>query len=218
MAPIKEEIQQFLNRCGVGPIGFGQVPENVTFHEIENRFPRVVVFGYTLSASVLATIKDHPTLIYKHHYKTVNWLLDQTAYHLVRFIEETGNQALAIPASQVVDWKEHKGHVSHKLLAHEAGLGFIGRSGLLVHPKLGARVRYVSVLTDADFEPNEKIDAECDTCKKCLTACPAHAISEKGVDILRCYEKLEEFAKIRGIGQHICGVCVKVCDGRNEDS
>lgn len=215
MAPIKEEIKQFLNRFGVGPIGFGEVPGNVTLREIENQFSRVVVFGYPLSASVLATIEDRPTLIYKHHYKTVNWLLDQTAYHLVRFIEERGNNAIAIPASQVVDWKKHEGHVSHKLLAQEAGLGFIGRSGLLVHPKLGARVRYVSVLTDVDFEPSEKIDAECGTCKKCLTACPAYAISEKGVDIKRCYEKLEEFAKIRGIGQHICGVCVKVCDGRN---
>jgi epoxyqueuosine reductase len=215
MAHIKEEIQQFLSRCGVGPIGFGEVPENVTFHEIDHRFPRVVVFGYPLSASVLATIRDRPTLIYKHHYKTVNWLLDQTAYHLVRFLEERGNQAIAIPASQVVDWEKHKGHVSHKLLAQEAGLGYIGRSGLLVHPKLGARVRYVSVLTDADFDSDGKIDADCGTCKKCLTVCPAQAISETGVDILRCYEKLEEFAKIRGIGQHICGVCVKVCDGRN---
>jgi epoxyqueuosine reductase len=215
MARINEEIQQFLNRFGVGPIGFGKVPENITLREIENRFPRVIVFGYPLSTSVLATIKDHPTLIYKHHYKTVNWLLDQTAYHLVRFIEKKGNQALAIPASQVVDWKEQKGHVSHRLLAQEAGIGFIGRSGLLVHPQLGAQVRYVSVLTDVDFELDKKIDADCGTCKKCLTACPAHAISEKGVDILRCYEKLNEFAKIRGIGQHICGVCVKVCDGSN---
>jgi epoxyqueuosine reductase len=215
MAPIREEITQFLNRFGVGPIGFGKIPENVTLLEIENQFPRVIVFGYPLSASVLATIKDRPTLIYKHHYKTVNWILDQTAYHLVRFIEELGNKAIAIPASQVVDWKEHKGHVSHRLLAHKAGLGFIGRSGLLVHPKLGAQVRYVSVLTDVDFEPSEKIDADCGTCKKCIEVCPAHAISENGVDILRCYEKLSEFAKIRGIGQHICGVCVKVCDGRN---
>ncbi|KPJ72501.1 hypothetical protein AMJ52_06130 [candidate division TA06 bacterium DG_78] len=208
-------MKQFLNRFGVGPIGFGEVPGDVTLYEIQNQFPRVVVFGYPLSASVLATIKDRPTLIYKHHYKTVNWLLDQTAYHLVRFIEEWGSQAVAIPASQVVDWKEQKGHVSHRLLAHEAGLGFIGRSGLLVHPQHGAQVRYVSVLTDVDFELSKKIDANCGTCKKCIEVCPAHAISEDGVDILRCYEKLNEFAKIRGIGQHICGVCVKVCDGKN---
>jgi epoxyqueuosine reductase len=215
MSHVKEEIKKFLSRFGIGPVGFGKVPEDITLLEIKSKFPRVIVFGYPLSKSVLETIKNSPTLIYKHHYKTVNWLLDQTAYHLVRFIEEKGYSAIAIPASQTIDWDKQKGHVSHKRLAEEAGLGFVGRSGLLVHPKLGAQVRYVSVLTDLDFEPSKKIDANCGTCKKCIEVCPADAISEDGVDIKRCYEKLREFSKIRGIGQYICGVCVKVCDGQN---
>jgi epoxyqueuosine reductase len=215
MLLIKEEIRKNLEHFGVEVVGFGAIPEDVELHEVEEKFPRVIVFGYILSKSVLATIKDRPTLIYKHHYKTVNWLLDQTAYHLVRFIEEKGHKAIAIPASQTVDWDKQRGHISHKRLAEEAGLGFIGRSGLLVHPQLGAQVRYVSVLTDLDFEPSKKIDANCGTCKKCIEVCPADAISEDGVDIKRCYEKLREFSKIRGIGQYICGVCVKVCDGQN---
>jgi len=212
---MKEEINKFLLKFGVKIVGFGKVPEEVTILEIEEIFPKVIVFGYPLSKSVLKTVKDHPTLIYKHHYKTVNWLLDQTAYHLVRFIEEKGNRAIAIPASQTVDWEGHKGHISHKLLAQEAGLGFIGRSGLLVHPKFGAQVRYASILTDLEFTPDEKVEGNCGSCKKCIVVCPAKAINEDSVDLSRCLSKLKEFSKIRGIGQHICGVCVKVCDGRN---
>jgi len=212
---VKEEIKEFLKPFGVTIVGFGRVPEEIKPLEIEEKFPRAIVFGYPLSKSVLRTIKDHPTLIYKHHYKTVNWLLDQTAYHLVRFIEGKGNNAIAIPASQTIDWENQKGHVSHKLLAKEAGIGFIGRSGLLIHPKHGAQVRYTSTLTDLDFEPDEIIEADCGTCKKCIEACPARAINEKDVDLARCYERLQDFSKIRGIGQYICGVCVKVCDGRN---
>lgn len=215
MAYIKKEIKQFLSRFGVSPIGFGDVPGKSALHEIENIFPRVIVFGYPLSKAVLETIKDQPTLMYKHHYKTVNWLLDQTAYRLVRFIEEKGNQAIAIPASQTVDWDKQEGHVSHKVLAREAGLGWIGRSGLLVHPKYGAHVRYSSVLTDLEFEPDKKIAGDCSNCKKCIVVCPAQAITNEGVDLSRCLEKLKEFSKIRGIGQYICGVCVKVCDGRD---
>lgn len=215
MIDIKEEIKKFLVKFGVTIVGFGEVPDEVAILEIEEKFPRVIVFGYPLSKSVLKTVKDRPTLIYKHHYKTVNWLLDQTAYHLVRFVEAQGNRAIAIPASQTVDWEDHRGHISHKLLAREAGLGFIGRSGLLVHPKLGAQVRYASIITDLEFTPDERTEGDCGSCKKCIVVCPAQAISEEGVELSRCLETLNEFSKIRGIGQHICGVCVKVCDGKS---
>jgi len=211
----KDRIKDFLHRFGTKIVGFGEIPEGLCLLEIEESFPRVIVFGFRLSKSVLKTIKDRPTLIYKHHYKTVNWLLDQTAYHLARFVEEQGARAIAIPASQLVDWKQHRGHISHRHLARQAGLGHIGRSGSLVHPVFGAQVRYCSVLTDLEFSPDGRVEANCGTCGKCITACPAQAISENGVDIYRCYEKLEEFSRMRGIGQHICGVCVKACDGRD---
>jgi epoxyqueuosine reductase len=215
MSDNKVQVIEFLKRFNTTIVGFGQIPENTNMLEIDEAFPRVIVFGFTLSPSVLKTIKDRPTLIYKHHYKTVNWILDQTAYHLVHHIEERGNRALAIPASQTVDWQVHKGHVSHKVLAVAAGLGHIGRSGLVVHPRFGARVRYASVLTDMEFEPDEYTGSSCGDCVKCIAACPAHAISDDGVDLKLCFAKLTEFSKIRGIGQHICGVCVKACDGRH---
>ncbi len=216
MTDIKEEIKKFLTRFGITIVGFGTVPEDMKILEIEEEFPRAIVFGYPLSKTVLATIKDRPTLLYKHHYKTVNWLLDQTAFHLVRFIEENSKRAVAIPASQTIDWEHQKGHASHRHLAREAGLGYIGKSGLLVHPQYGAQVRYSSLLTDLEFTPDEKIIEEnCGTCTKCIEACPSQAITENGVDLYRCYEKLKEFSRIRGIGQYICGVCVKACDGRH---
>ena len=211
----KDCVKDFLHRLGTSIVGFGAIPEGLCLLEIEESFPRAIVFGFRLSRSVLKTITDRPTLIYKHHYKTINWLLDQTAYHLVRFVENQGARAIAIPASQLVDWEQHKGHISHRHLAQEAGLGHIGRCGLLVHPDFGAQVRYCSVLTDLEFAPDVRVEDTCGNCSKCMTTCPAQAISENDVDMNRCYEKLEEFSRIRGIGQHICGVCVKACDGRD---
>lgn len=215
MISVKDEIKKFLLNFNVKIIGFGQVPKDIKIFEIKENFPRAIVFGFPLSKSVLETVKDQPTLIYKHHYKTVNWLLDQTAYYLVRFIEEKNKKAIAIPASQTVDWEIQKGHISHKVLAKEAGLGFIGKSGLLIHSIFGAQVRYTSILTNLEFEPDQKINADCGECRKCIEVCPAQAISEEGIDLSRCLTRLKEFSKIRGIGQYICGVCVKVCSGRN---
>lgn len=211
----KDDVRQLLRPRGITVAGFGPVPPDIETLELRERFPRAVVFGYTLSAGVLETIEDHPTLIYKHHYKTVNWLLDQTAFHLAALLEANGCRALAIPASQTVDWPDQKGHVSHKKLGRAAGIGWIGRSGLLIHPRLGARVRYASVLTDLDFEPDPAGPGDCGTCRKCIAVCPANAISETGVDLNKCRPKLVEFSRRPGIGQYICGVCVKACDGRH---
>ena len=215
MTDARTTVQNLCASFNIEIVGFGSVPENITILEIDQHLPRVIVFGYVLSGSVLATIKDRPTLLYKHHYKTMNWLLDQTAFHFARAIEQQGHAAIAIPASQLVDWRSHKGHISHRHLGQAAGLGHIGRSGLLVHPRYGARVRYASILTDMEFLPDPPASTTCGSCKKCIAACPAHAISEDAMDIHRCYEQLNQFAAMRGIGQHICGVCVKVCNGQH---
>lgn len=215
MADSRARIAGFLQAQGTKIVGFCAVPDNTHVIEVTETFPRAVVFGFPLSRTVLETIEDRPTLLYKHHYKTVNWMLDQTAFRLARFIEEMGKRALALPASQTVDWERQKGHVSHKHLAAAAGLGHIGRSGLVVHPECGAQVRYASVLTDLEFTPDARAAGTCGDCQKCVRACPAQAIGDRGVDLARCLEKLREFSRIRGIGQYICGVCVRACDGRH---
>ena len=211
----KKTIRAFLLDRGISVTGFGTVPDRTEVPELDMSFPRAIVFGFVLSRAVLDTIQNRPTLIYKHHYKTVNWILDQTACHVVRFLEEQNIRAVAIPASQVINWDKRKGHISHSILGNKAGLGHIGRSGLLVHPRHGAHVRYVSILTDLEFTPDDRVERSCGDCRACIAACPAQAITENGVVIPKCFAKLNDFASIRGIGQHICGVCVKVCHGTN---
>jgi len=211
----KQTVRTFLRNHGISIVGFGNVPKGTHVSEIRVSLPRAIVFGFILSRSVLETIMDCPTLIYKHHYKTVNWILDQTACQLVRYLEEQDISAVAIPASQIIEWEPRKGHISHINLGKEAGLGYVGRSGLLIHPVHGAHVRYVSILTDLEFEIDEPKELSCGECGACIAVCPAQAIAENGIDMRKCYAKLNEFAHMRGIGQHICGVCVKVCHGNH---
>ncbi|MBI4721743.1 MAG: epoxyqueuosine reductase [Candidatus Stahlbacteria bacterium] len=174
-----------------------------------------ISLGIRLSDTVLSTIEEGPSLIYKHHYKTVNWILDQTAEQIANLLQSAGYSSLAIPASQVVDWKHQGGHFSHRVVARECGLGWIGKSGLLVHHQYGARVRYATVLTDFPLsEDRSQETGECGSCQKCIDACPAGAISEAGYEREKCVAKLKQFAGMRGIGVSICGICVKVCGRR----
>ncbi len=67
------------------------------------------------------------------------------------------------------------------IVAQDAGLGTIGRMGLLLTPKLGARVRVGVITTNINLEVNKKpIDSTviqfCEICKKCAVNCPSNAI------------------------------------------
>jgi len=67
-------------------------------------------------------------------------------------------------------------------LAIDAGLGQLGRNGLLITPEYGARVRLCKVFTDLPLEPDRPIDFgltdTCRTCRKCADACEGKAISD----------------------------------------
>jgi epoxyqueuosine reductase QueG len=82
---------------------------------------------------------------------------------------------------------------------------------VLVNAVHGARVRYATVLTDVPLLPDAPCDGSCGECRNCIDTCPAQAISEEGYDKQQCLNKLKSFASARGIGQYICGVCVKAC-------
>lgn len=72
------------------------------------------------------------------------------------------------------------------LVARDAGLGEIGRMGLLMTPKLGPRVRISVVTTDLPLLVDKIIFDKtmiefCRKCKKCATVCPSNAIPFEGL-------------------------------------
>ena len=77
--------------------------------------------GFHLSDAILEEIENQPTPLYFHHYQRVNILLDTIGLIVTSTIQNLGYQAVPIPASQIVDWKTQKGHLSHKHLAWEIG-------------------------------------------------------------------------------------------------
>ncbi len=172
-----------------------------------------VSLAVRVSGAVVEGIEDRPTKLYFYHYRQINLCLDQMALRITNFIQQEGSQALPVASSQIVDWEKQKGHLSHKRVAVEAGLGWIGRNNLLVSPSFGSRIRLVTILTDFPLRTDRRRGLTCGDCKACITACPAGAIKEReeDFDYLSCYRKLDYFRKECNIGHHICGICVKVC-------
>jgi len=174
-----------------------------------------VSLAVPLLDGVLEEIENHPTQLYFHLYRQVNFFLDRIAFSLSTFIQDKGYLAIPIPASQVINWEKQIGHLSHKKVALYAGLGWLGRNNLIVTPEYGARVRLVTILTNMPLAKDNPIERDCGDCKACVSICPAGAIrmNVKDFDHITCFEKLKEFKKFGFANQYICGVCVKACKG-----
>jgi epoxyqueuosine reductase QueG len=213
-------LEQLRQECALDLLGVADMRGHVDMlagfpEKVRDSAPLAVVIGLRVSRAVLSTLEDGPNLLYFHHYRQVNAQLDRAATTISAGIERQGYWALPIPASQVVDWENMAGQVSHKAIAHLAGLGWRGRNNLLVTPQLGSQVRLTTILTDLPSAPDHPLEGDCGSCHRCVAVCPAKAIGETPAefDMPACHEKLSEFRKTRRVQQHICGVCVKTSPG-----
>jgi epoxyqueuosine reductase len=114
------------------------------------------------------------------------------------------------------------GPVPERELAQLAGLGWIGKNMMLIHPEIGSFTFIGVVLTDADLAPDLPFEADrCGTCTRCLDACPTHAfVGPRDLDARACISYLTiehrgEFSDTQRaqVGEWVfgCDVCQDVC-------
>jgi epoxyqueuosine reductase len=111
--------------------------------------------------------------------------------------------------------------VLEKPLAHKAGLGWQGKSTMLIHPKLGTWFFIGEILSSAALEPDAPHPDHCGTCTRCIEACPTRAITAPyQLDARRCISYLtienkgpipEEFRRTIGDRLYGCDECLDVC-------
>jgi epoxyqueuosine reductase QueG len=185
-------------------------------------FTRAVSLAVRLADPVLDPIVDRPTPLYDKHYQVANAALDALAFQLCRFIAGRGGRSLPLPASQILDAGRMTAALSHKAVAVAAGLGWQGKSLLLVSPQYGPRVRLVTVLTDLPLRPDAPLKNRCGSCDACTKACPVGAIRnvntqshyasrEEAIRFDRCLARLVDNQTLPHIGGLLCGVCVAAC-------
>jgi len=179
-------------------------------------FPRAVSLGMQLNNSIVdqhSPNEPRRQSLYWHHvYEVVTPALDFLAYEVTRWLTAQGFRAFPVPGSTPYNFNELKGIFSHKLAAHLAGTGWIGKSCLLLTDRFGPRARFVSVLTDAPLETGSALDQPCGKCHVCVDACPVKAFTgaefraEEGREVRFDVFKCSEYRK-----DHPCGLCVSTC-------
>jgi len=187
-------------------------------------FPRGISIGMPLSGQMVDIIahQDNPHYMksYHHHvYQVINPRLDFAALNLAAALEAEGFRALPAAASLTTDGKLLKGLFTHKLAANLAGLGWIGKSCLLITPEYGPRVRFATILTNALLPAGTPLENRCGDCKACIKICPPGALTgrpfntdeprEKRFDAHKCDRHRTE--KEKATGSLTCGLCVYIC-------
>ena len=237
MGDLTEEVKEFAKKFGANLVGITSAEswEAEEGHRPTNYLKgskSVVVLGIRMLDSILDSDLHRPMI---HYTKVVDGMLDQLAYKMSLMLSDRGFSAYPMDdhfpmgtmdqGYRSSQWfrefeksplyKSHiSGDVSFKYAAKRAGLGVYGKSGLLITPQYGPRVRFCLVLTNALLQADPPIEIDfCRGCQVCTRLCPGKAITEEGHDSAACFRsELVSGVSAIGIPFRFCpSYCLRKC-------
>lgn len=183
-----------------------------------------VAVAIPIEPHIIKGIVDGPTEEYFKAYHRLEETLNQIVLKGEEFLISHGYRAYAQTSQRIEEDADWCTEFPHKTIATNAGIGWIGKSCLLVTEEYGSAIRLSSILTDAPIVCGKPIrESKCKGCKKCTEACPANALSgvlwsvgidrEDMLDKEACAKKQVELTrKNTGIeSEFLCGKCFAVC-------
>ena len=189
-------------------------------------YPRSISIGIALFHPIVNQLLRRPdrnvAVSYRSHcYDIINLRLDEIISRIASVLQCEGHRAYPVPASKRVDDKRICAVFSHKLSAHLAGLGWIGKNCLLITPDMGPRVRWATVLTDAPLSTTVRpMKERCENCRECVDICPVRAFTGQPFrageprtarfDADKCdryFSKMKE----KDTETAVCGLCLYTC-------
>jgi epoxyqueuosine reductase len=118
-------------------------------------------------------------------YEDYHLFIKRQLHKLVTFIGSVGG--IVFDSKICVD----SAPLAERALAARAGLGFIGKSHMLINPVLGPQILLGEVITSLELETDSPLLTCCPGCSRCIAACPTGALSADGrFDANKCISYL----------------------------
>jgi epoxyqueuosine reductase QueG len=214
-----EELREKLIEKGADLVGFADLHGTT----IDETMPFGISAAVRLAPELIASIHDGPNRYYFEEYHRINKILDALVTYGENYLTEKGYKAFAQTTSAVTETDGYITKLPHKTVATRAGLGWIGKCGLLVTKEYGSAVRISSLITNAKLECGEPFNSSlCGDCMECTNNCPGGAVSgtlwntgmerKELIDVYKCRKAARALAMKR-INEKItlCGKCIEVC-------
>ena len=174
----RKTIEEHLASGMSGPLHFTyEEPERST--DVTKTFPwarSIVVFAHDYLGTASTPASSGPV---------VGRFATRNHYGEVRRIAE-GIRSVLTDAGARAEVSVDENHLVDRSAAARAGVGWLGKSTMLLAPGHGPWLLLGSVITDADLEPTPPMRRTCGICVACIPACPTGAITPSGLDARRC--------------------------------
>jgi epoxyqueuosine reductase QueG len=210
----------YLSSLGASLVGFADL-SSIDL-SIRKSFNYGISFAIALDKSIFPINNTKPYMKYYGEFRAVSEKLNTMCEATALFISNLGFDAF--PQSRKNNKQDSNWNtvLPHKTIANLSGIGWIGKSALLVNERYGSAIRLSSILTNIPLATENKIiESKCGSCIACKEACPANAI--KGniwsiginrndlIDPNNCKQMVINRGKDLGLSEGTCGICIFEC-------
>ena len=167
----------------------------------------------------------------KDYHKVIKKKTENLIYKMMSIIEpglDVNDKELREKSREYFRWFVDYGPFVERSYAAKAGLGFIGKNGMLINRQFGSWIFLAEIISSLEITIDDEVNVNhgrCGTCTKCIDACPTSAIIEDGIlDATKCISYLtiekpsdisEELKPKMGKLIFGCDICQEVCPHNN---
>ena len=202
-----ESLRKFIKKLEIDTYGIAdmhllkdmKIGISIDLKKFLNTFPYAIVLG-TQYGKLGKKASGNKTALF----------LENAAFSIMEYLENKGYRQLIIHTEDEFDPINRLGFMSLKILAKTAGLGWQGRSLLIISPEYGPLHRLIAILTDIPLKINQIIKNECGNCRKCIEACPQNALTFVAFNDHPSYR--DDVLDVKTcLGDNGCLVCILSC-------
>lgn len=202
-----ENIKAFIRKLGINLMGivnlndFKDLPvgPGLNSSKLFQQYPYVIIIGAQYGKLGRKASGDETTVY-----------LEKIAYDIIGYLKKRHYQHHIIHPDDEFDHINRMGLLSLKILAKQAGLGWQGKSLLIISPEYGPIHRLIAILTNMKLNPDRPIKNLCGECTVCIDKCPKKSLTlcqfndhpnsrEEVLDIKSC------------LGDDGCMICILKC-------
>lgn len=211
------ELPNGVDLMGVTPVErFNDLPEDYQPTAFLPSAKSVVVLGSQVFKVLTRKLTAHRKFgevsfrdFYDAHNEAVVHDLTQTSYRVARYLTNQGHASVNV-GQDLTDYRTIQGSFSFTHAAIQAGMGVLGKNGLLITPQYGPRIKLSAVLTEAPLKANDLMNNDvCGDCDICIKVCPSGALKTPVQDRTPNFDRFvcNSFYTANGG----CGMCLAKC-------